>query len=160
MGRFVTRDTVAGLACLGLSAWLYSLTFGLPKSPFVPIGPDFYPRLVLGVTAAVSVALIVTGIAAARRGGGRAAAAPRSNYAGVGLSFAFFWLYVLVLPRLGFRIATFLFVVALGALLERPAAPGPWLRIGLTGLVTAAATHLVFERYLSVLLPRGTWTGF
>jgi hypothetical protein len=125
----------------------------------VPIGPDFYPRLVLGVMAAVSVALIVTGIAAALPDGGGAATTPR-NYLGVVLTFALFGLYVLLLSRLGFRIATCLFVVALGALLERPASSGAWLRIGLTGVLTAAATYVVFELYLTVLLPRGTWTGF
>jgi hypothetical protein len=25
---------------------------------------------------------------------------------------------------------------------------------------TAAVTYLVFERYLSVILPRGSWTGW
>jgi hypothetical protein len=27
-------------------------------------------------------------------------------------------------------------------------------------LATSALTHLVFEQYLLVLLPRGTWTGW
>jgi hypothetical protein len=28
------------------------------------------------------------------------------------------------------------------------------------GLVTAVVTWLIFERYLSVLMPRGRWTDF
>ena len=27
-------------------------------------------------------------------------------------------------------------------------------------VLTAFVTHLIFERYLLVLLPRGSWTGF
>jgi hypothetical protein len=32
--------------------------------------------------------------------------------------------------------------------------------VALVALLTAAATYLIFERYLTVLLPRGSWTGF
>ena len=35
-----------------------------------------------------------------------------------------------------------------------------WGRVALVALVAAAATYVVFERELLVLLPRGSWTGF
>jgi hypothetical protein len=34
------------------------------------------------------------------------------------------------------------------------------MRVAVIALATAVATYFVFERYLSVLLPRGRWTGF
>ena len=68
---------------------------------------------------------------------------------------------MLALPRLGFRVATFLYVAARGRA-ARAAARREALAdaSSLLALLTAAITYFVFERYLSVLLPRGRWTGF
>jgi ABC-type transporter Mla maintaining outer membrane lipid asymmetry permease subunit MlaE len=78
----------------------------------------------------------------------------------VALHFGLFGAYVAALPWLGFRIATFAYVAAMNALLDFPKTTKGWIRVGLLALATALATYLVFERYLSVLLPRGRWTDF
>jgi putative tricarboxylic transport membrane protein len=82
----------------------------------------------------------------------------RPNYAAVVLHFALFGLYVAALPQLGFRIATFAYVAVTNAALDPPHGAKGWLRVAVLALATALATHLVFERYLTVLLPRGRWT--
>jgi len=155
------RDGVAGLACLAGSLALFALTRGLPQPALVPIGPGFYPRIVLAVTVLLSAALIL-GDVLARRGApaGRAlaASAPR-NPRLVIATFGIFTGYVVLLPLLGFRLASALFLVAMQAALD-PAPRRHWLRIALVAAVTAWLSHLVFEGYLSVLLPRGRWTGF
>jgi len=71
-----------------------------------------------------------------------------------------FFLYILALPSLGFRIATVAFVLAFHALLEPPRGARRWaLALGLA-VVVALVSWFVFERGLSVLLPRGRWTDF
>lgn len=158
----MSRDGVAGLAVLAASLVLFALTLELKDSPLVPIGPGFYPRIVLGLTAALSLGLIVADLLARRR-------APLSdvsrkkeklNYPLVAISFAVFALYAVALPWLGFRIATFLFVGGANALLDPPRGARGWGRVLVLALVTTLVTWLVFERWLSVLLPRGQWTGF
>lgn len=154
------RDGIAGLVCLGLSIILLVLTRGLPQSTLVPIGPDFYPRIVLGVMAVLSAALVAIDVIAARR---RVAspmpAAPARNYGLVALTFIVFGIYVASLPFLGFRLATFSFVAALQAVLEPPRSRRRWVMVVVMAAACALITHLVFERYLHVLLPRGSWTG-
>jgi putative tricarboxylic transport membrane protein len=44
--------------------------------------------------------------------------------------------------------------------LERPAAPRQWVVLVAVAIGTSAVTYFAFERYLTVLLPRGTWTGW
>jgi len=129
---------------------------GLKDSPLVPIGPGFYPRIVLGVTALLSVWLIISDLVAVKS----AAPAPRVSYGMVALMFAVFGLYVLALPLLGYRVGTFAYVAAANALLEPPRGARGWGRVALVALLTSAATYLVFEHYLTVLMPRGSWTGF
>ena len=148
------RDGIAGLVCLGGSLWFLALTRGLPHPALVPIGPGFYPRILLGIMVVLSAALVVSDLLSRRR----AAAAP-ARYRLVLLAFAIFAAYVALMPMLGYRVATFLFVGALQATLEPPRGARWWLVLAVA-LATTLVTYYIFERYLSVLLPRGRLTGF
>ena len=158
------RDGYTGLAVLAASLVLFWATLGLERHPMVPVGPAFYPRIVLGLTAAMALALIVMDVWGRRRapspvGQGRGAGGAL-NYPLVVLAFAVFAVYVFVLPYLGFRAATFLFLLAMPVVLERPASRGRWIAVAVVALLATAAAYFAFERYLHVLLPRGRWTDF
>lgn len=161
----LSRDGISGLICLAISLWLLVLTVWLPAATMVPLGPAFYPRIVLALLALLSVILIVADILAMRQPQPAAptpAAVPAAgapNYRLVVATFIQFGLYIALLPELGFRIATFLFMLTLQVTLEWPRTVQRW---GLAIAVAAATSlicHFVFEYYLSVLLPRGTWSG-
>ena len=157
----IGRDGIAGLVLLVISLVLLVQSFQLPSLPIVPIGPGFYPAIVLSFMAAASALLVVQDVikhrAPAEPG---VSAAPRRNYGLVVIAFAIVGAYVAMLPLLGFRIATVLFVAALQAALDRPKSPRQWAVLAAIALGTAAVSYIVFERYLLVLLPRGAWTGF
>jgi hypothetical protein len=163
------RDGIAGLIGLAVSLVLLPLSFGLPKLPIVPIGPGFYPAIVLTFLAVTSAVLVIEDILARRRAATDAVppgpptgppAGTRHGYALVAAAFAVVLAYVLLLPLLGFRISTALFVAAFQVVLERPTTPGRWLVLVALAVGTALASFLVFESYLSVLLPRGRWTDW
>lgn len=149
----MSRDGVLGLVVLAGSLGLYRMAGDLPQPSLVPIGPGFYPRILFLVTAVLGGALLASDL-----GARRAAAAP-GRYRLVLLTFAVFTGYVLALAPLGYRVATFLFVGALQALLGTPRGWG-WGLVVASALATTAVTYYVFEGYLSVLLPRGRLTGF
>lgn len=125
----------------------------------VPVGPDFYPRIVIGITGLLAACLVAIDVVAHRRGLAKREAA-RGRHGLVLLSFAIFGVYVAVLPLLGFRAATLLFLVAMQAALEPPDRARRWVAVGLVAILTTAVTYYAFEAYLHVLLPRGRWTGF
>ena len=155
----IGRDGIAALVVLVASAALFALTLSLRDNPFVPIGPGFYPRVVLGVTAVLALALLVSDVVQRR---GRAPVSPRppSGYRRVALLFAVFGIYVATLPLLGFRLASFAFLVVAQCTIDAPGDRRRWIALVGVALVTTVIAYLVFERYLSVLLPRGRWTGF
>ena len=164
MAMRLTRDTAAGLVCLAVSLWLLWLCRDLPQSALVPIGPAFYPRIVLSITAFLSVLLITLDVIQSRAPAVPAATEaappqPRRNYALVLATFIIFGLYVALLSFAGYRIATFLFVAVLQPLLEPPRGLRGWIVVLITAVATSLVTYVVFEQYLQVLLPRGTWTG-
>ena len=157
----LSRDGFGGLVTLAGSLVLFALTLDLKDNPLVPIGPGFYPRIVLGISAVLGLALFVSDFLDQRK---RTQAPPPTkgpalNYTLVAINFAIFGLYVIALPYAGFRIATFAYVAAANALLSPPKTAGHWVRVVVLALATAFLTHLLFESYLSVLLPRGRWTG-
>jgi len=153
----LSREGWTGLAALAASLVLFGLTLDLKSNPLVPIGPGFYPRIILGLTAVLAAALVVFDL---RNVGKQVVAQAAPNYALVLVVFVIFGLYVGALPFLGFRIATFVFVAALQATLEPPRGVRGWLVVAVTALLTTAVSYVLFERYLQVLLPRGRWTDF
>jgi hypothetical protein len=153
----MSRDAITGLAVLAASLVLFALTLDLKPSPLVPIGPGFYPRIVLGITAVLAAALLIFDRLAGKQPSAEKA---DNNYRLVFIIFAIFGLYIGALPFLGYRIATLLFVAVLQATLETPQGAKRWALLGVTALVTTAVTYILFERYLLVLLPRGLWTDF
>ena len=159
----LTQNVVSGIVCLALSIAMLALTRGLPQSSFVPVGPDFYPRIVLVIMAVLSVLLIVADLWPQREKGAAAPAAPapeKRNYQLVGVTYAVFTGYVILLPLVGYRIATFLFVAALQSVFEPPRGARGWALVMVSGLATSLVTYIIFNDYLSVLLPRGHWTGW
>ena len=161
----MTRDGIAGLICLALAIGMLVLTRGLPQSPLVPIGPDFYPRIVLIIMAALSAMLVAFDLWRQRAQAAPATAEPAAapemrNYRLVGITFAVFTGYVILLPLVGYRLATFIFMAALQAVFEAPRSARRWAVVLVSALATTAITYVVFEHYLSVLLPRGRWTGW
>jgi hypothetical protein len=155
----VSRDGIAGLAVLAASLVLFALTLDLKDNPMVPVGPGFYPRIVLGLTALLSLGLVVSDVLG-RNKTFKEPPKQKLNYALVATSFGVFALYCVALPGLGFRIATFAYVVAANAVLAPPRGLKGWAANLALAFATAFITWLIFERYLSVLLPRGRWTQF
>jgi uncharacterized membrane protein len=152
----MSRDGITGLAVLAASLVLFGLTLELKPNPLVPIGPGFYPRIVLGITAVLAAALVVFDFLGAKQ----ARKTEIFNYGLVLAVFAIFGLYVGALPFVGFRLATFAFVAALQTALDFPRNKKDWIGVAVTALATTVVTYIVFQHYLHVLLPRGRWTDF
>jgi putative tricarboxylic transport membrane protein len=152
----LSRDGVAGLVCFGGSVMLWWIARGLPQPALVPIGPGFYPGLLFTVTAVLSAALVITDVL----GRAHRVPPPPIAYRLVLVTFAIFAAYVFLLPVLGYRVATLLFVAVLQAALEPPRTARRWALVVVMAVAATLVTYYVFEAYLNVLLPRGRLTGF
>ncbi|MGH6610318.1 MAG: hypothetical protein ACRECQ_08685, partial [Burkholderiaceae bacterium] len=56
------RDAITGLVILAASLFLFWATLGLERHPLVPVGPEFYPQLVLGATALLALLLVISDV--------------------------------------------------------------------------------------------------
>lgn len=148
------RDAAVGAFLAGLSVVLLWQTREIPHPPFVPLGPAFYPRVVLWALLGLSVLLLASGLRAGRPAVRADLGAWVARHRLVLAAFVLFALYAFAMPRLGYLLATALFTVAMQWLLGRRGArrlPG----VAGVAVGTAVVTWIVFERYLYVLLPRG-----
>jgi putative tricarboxylic transport membrane protein len=152
----LSKDGWGGLAVLAASLFLFALTLSLKDNPLVPIGPGDYPRVVLAITAVFAFALVVMDVLQPTADKPR----ERLNYLLVVEMFVVFGLYIGTLPYVGFRISTFLYVAATNALLDVPRSAKGVIRVLLVAAITTVVVYYVFERYLTVLMPRGRWTNF
>jgi hypothetical protein len=50
--------------------------------------------------------------------------------------------------------------VALQSVIDPPRGARRWVVVMISAVASAAVTYIVFDNYLSVLLPRGHWTGW
>lgn len=150
------RDAGIGLGLLLLCSVLFWQAGNVSTPPFVPIGPAFYPRVILILLAALAVWLILEDATRRRRRApspSRPAASP-PNYRRVTLCFVIFGGYVIGLSLVGYFLATALFILGLGwAMGPREVREFP--KLAAVAIGTTLATYLVFERYLHVFLPRG-----
>jgi putative tricarboxylic transport membrane protein len=157
----MSRDGIAGLVVLVLSLVLYGLTFRIQANSLVPVSPAFYPRMVLGASAVLALALVATDVFAQRkRRGVPEAARARPRYGLVAILFAIFAVYVVALPYLGFRISTVAFLAVMQAVMEFPRSTRRWMVLGAVALAGTLVAYYTFDTYLQVLLPRGLWSGF
>jgi len=152
----VRRDTGIGVGLLAFCGLLYWQAGLVSAPPFVPIGPAFYPRVMLILLAGLAVWLIAEDLLR-RRAPARKAAKPTAsapNYRKVLLGFIIFLAYVAGLSLIGYLASTFLFVLGFGwSIGPRNIREMPKLVVIAIG--TALATYLIFEKYLYVFLPQG-----
>lgn len=150
------RDTGIGIGLLVFCALLYGQAGRVSAPPFVPIGPAFYPRVVLILLAGLALWLIAEDLLRGRRAARKGAkpAGPAPNYRKVLLGFGLFLAYIAGLSLVGYPVATFLFVLALSwAIGPRSVRELP--KLVAIAAATVLATYLVFEKYLYVFLPQG-----
>jgi hypothetical protein len=149
----VSRDGWGAAAVLAASVALFAATLGLKDNPLVPIGPGYYPRIVLAITALLALWVFISEALSP----GQDKESNQLNYGLVATLFAVFGLYCGALPYIGFRLSTFAYVAATNALLDRPRGLRGAGRVALVALITTVVVYYTFERYLLVLLPRGRW---
>lgn len=150
------RDGVIAAGLLALCALLWQQLGAVPANPLVPIGPTFYPKILLGVTAFLAAALLISDVHARRAAVPAGARRRPGPYRQAVITFAVSLTYAILMPGIGFIAATIVYVGGMAWGLGTPTLrrlPGALA----LGLITAVATFLIFERYLNVFLPRAVW---
>lgn len=152
-GRGANRARLAAYAVLGLaSLGLFLRARALPASRWEPLGAGTFPSIILAVLTVLCVAGLA-GEAMNRTTVRQGFAAQLRAHRLVIFTFVAFALYVLLLPHLGFNIATFVFLMAVQLRL----APATWTARAvaiLLAVVFSFGLNRLFADAFTIFLPR------
>jgi len=145
------RELGLGLLLILLAIGYGWLAFGLPVRALKEVvGPDFFPKLLSGLLILLAFPLLVRGLS--RRGDASATEAT-DHWPRAGLVIGLMLVYVWALPRLGFLLATPLYL----AVMIRLAGARRWPAIAGAALAITALIFVSFATLFAVPLPRGLW---
>jgi putative tricarboxylic transport membrane protein len=156
------RDAVIALIIVATSILLLFNTMGIPTPPIVPLGPAFYPRILLALLLIMGMILFVLDISKRQllgegKGDKKKALKDKEGYIRykkVIWSFIAFGLYILFIPIIGFYSSTAIVLVILQGILGYRE-PKQIPLFFMTSMITTVCIYLIFERYLMVVFPKG-----
>jgi hypothetical protein len=152
--RIKTGDFFMALGLLALSAALYHQSGEIDTTMIYALGPVFFPKLLIGILAALSLVLLWQSVdikgnkgwcASARTGSAHAAVL---RWSLVGLVI----LYLVALPLAGYLLATIPFLFA-GMCLLGPLKPRNLAIYGVTSLLVTFGLQFIFGTLLKLFLP-------
>ncbi len=146
----INADQAGGLFWLGVSVVVCAIALKDGLGTLHVPGPGFFPFLGSAVLGTFSILLVVDGSLRKKRGGETITWHGR-GWRKVAALLAGLFLYCLLLPLVGYSIATFLLMTFALSLM------GGWrLRANvLVGAFTALASYMMFHVLLEMQLPRG-----
>lgn len=156
------RDAVIGLIIVVMSILLLFNTMGIPTPPIVPLGPAFYPRILLGLLLIMGMILFILGILKGRSSGDKKSEKKKVlederwliRYKKIIWGFVVFGLYILFIPIIGFYVSTAIVLVILQGILGYRELK-QFSIFFMISIITTVCIYLIFEKYLMVVFPKG-----
>lgn len=145
-------DAWIGVGLLAFSGVMFVAGLSLPRAPYGTMGPEYFPNIILGMVAVLSLVLAIQGLAAVRSSSDSARGMPLGGllhqYRNIGYSFGLFFLFALLLPYLGYLLTSFVFLIVLQVLLG----PKEWGKAKVYLAVSVGMTLLLFLLFRCMLL--------
>ncbi|WLD93764.1 tripartite tricarboxylate transporter TctB family protein [Alkalihalobacillus sp. AL-G] len=151
----MTKDRIAGVVLLIFCIFFYFQTKLIDIKDLTEISAAFFPRLLLGLIAGLTVVMIIQSFLKKERK--TASEKEKNEKEGiVWIIFALFALYILSLALLGFIISSFIFITIVYLIILPVKRPVKSHVIALSSiLVITIALSFIFENLLNVFLPTG-----
>lgn len=159
----MNHDRIAGIVILVFCAFFYYQSFGISNQNLTGLEATFFPRVLLVSIAALALLLLIRSFfiksAAVKKVEEGQEVGDRRKWWKVPLIFVLFAIYILLIDILGFTVSSFLFMtvvylIAITATPLKKTVKKHAVSI-LFLLVVSITLTFVFEKFLSVFLPKG-----
>jgi len=153
-------DAWIGLGLLIFCGAMYAGSLSLPRAPYGTLGAGFFPNIILGMVAILSVVLVIQGMRPAGESADRSQrlrlGGSLYKYRNIGYSYGLFFLFTLLLPYVGYLLTSFFFIFLLQALLGPKEWGKVWIYLSIS-LGTTLVLFLLFRCMLLVILPESVF---
>ena len=149
------RDVFSGLFWLGISIFVCLISIPIDIGTLHSPGPGFVPFWAGFFLGMFSIVLVITHALRGKVEGKVLNLWKGMESCKVILVLASLFVYAILLPKLGYLIATSALLALLFSIMRRKR---PWIQI-VSAVLTASASYLIFYVWLEVQLPRGIF-GF
>lgn len=148
-------ELIIGILFLILSIIIFFQSGSLPESSYEPLGPSGFPQIIVMAMGILSIFLIIKNIKIIdfnkvtfdlKR--------IYKEYKLILITLVSFFLYIVLMRLIGFRISTFLFVFTTQILLG-PRENKKYFLIGIIAIVISLGSYYFFQNYLGVIFPTG-----
>ena len=161
----MNHDRIAGIVILIFCAFFYYQSFGISNQNLTGLEATFFPRILLAAIAALALLLLIRSFfiksATAKKveQAEEGETGAQRKWWKVPLIFALFAIYILLIDILGFTVSSFLFMtivylIAITATPLKKTVKKHAVSVGFL-LVVSITLTFIFERFLSVYLPKG-----
>lgn len=151
MSTLKIANIASGIVSIVIGGLFYFLTFSFPKIETDVLGPDFLPRFYCILLILFGLILVIQGVI--KKNSNEETEIQRGKTVGYALSsMAIVFLYIIVLPYIGFYISTVLAMVALLYFSKIRKLP---VLVGVP-LAVALFVFIIFEKLLKVPVPTGS----
>lgn len=147
----INSDQVSGFFWLAISIFVCIEASRLGIGDFHSQGPGFLPFLSGVMLSALSIILLVTSTLKKMEKRGIKNLWKGMSWGKVVLVLSLLLIYALLLPILGYLIATFGLIILLFGIVGKTKV---WIKV-VAGIITVLATYMVFCVWLEVQLPKG-----
>ena len=157
-------DMISSLVLIAVTIILFVATFSFRQMTVSNVGPDFLPRIVAITLFILSISLLIKATLEWRKERNIQTAekiegAPQKEnnmkiYQLVIISLILMVFYLIVMPFLGFLIATTIYL-SIQIYLMAPADKRSLVKIGLVSVLSSALIYFVFRNVFYLMLPSG-----
>lgn len=158
-------DLWAGIVTIVAAILIYLTTLGTKTFALSQIRPEFVPRLVCVAMLVLGVGIIIKWALIGRKAAEPieedAEAAPKTLVQKItpSCTFLLIFLYIFIMPRIGFTISTTLYLTCQITLLSTDFGWKSWLRSLIVAIIAAVLIFLAFAKGFTLALPINGW-GF
>lgn len=159
-------DLILGIILLLGSIFIFAISLRIPSSPYEPLGAAFLPKTLSGFIGLLSVILIVSSLYQGNKVDRKSEkvlseqttkdSCQRRPLLAWAVVISIF-LYIFLMPFIGFRLATFIFMISLGTVIyrrEKSSKPlTHYLTLLMIALTLSFGLHYLFTSVMFVNLP-------
>lgn len=149
------REIMSGLFWLGILIYVFPISIPISIGSLYSPGPGFLPFWAGIILGTFSIALVITDILKGKTEGKISNLWNGMKWHKVILVLVSLFIYAILLPKLGYLIATSVLLAVLFSIMRRQRL---WIPVA-GALVTVSASYLIFYLWLDVQLPKGIF-GF